>query len=119
MILRKGAISLQKDEIALIPMNMRDGSLIVRGKGNPDWNCSGPHGAGRLMSRSKAKETLKMEDFKKSMEGIYTTCVSTGTLDESPMAYKPMDEIMANIQDTADIISVIKPIYNFKASEEK
>lgn len=119
MILRKGAISLQKDEIALIPMNMRDGSLIVRGKGNPDWNYSGPHGAGRLMSRSKAKETLKMEDFKKSMEGIYTTCVSTGTLDESPMAYKPMDEIIANIQDTADIVSVIKPIYNFKASEEK
>lgn len=117
MILRKGSISLQKDEIALIPMNMRDGSLIVRGKGNPDWNYSGPHGAGRLMSRSKAKETLKMEDFKSSMEGIYTTCVGTSTIDESPMAYKPMDEIIANIEDTADIVETIKPIYNFKAAE--
>ena len=117
MILRKGSISLQKDEVALIPMNMRDGSLIVRGKGNPEWNFSGPHGAGRLMSRSKAKETLKMEDFKASMEGIYTTCVGTSTIDESPMAYKPMDEIIENIQDTADIVKIIKPIYNFKAAE--
>jgi RNA-splicing ligase RtcB len=96
---------------------MRDGSLIVRGKGNPDWNFSGPHGAGRLMSRSKAKETLKMEDFKSSMEGIYTTCVTSSTIDESPMAYKPMDEIVANIQDTAEIVETIKPIYNFKAAE--
>ena len=117
MILRKGSISLQKDELALIPMNMRDGSLIVRGKGNPEWNFSGPHGAGRLMSRSKAKETLKMEDFKASMEGIYTTCVGTSTIDESPMAYKPMEEIIENIQETAEIIKVIKPIYNFKAAE--
>jgi RNA-splicing ligase RtcB len=117
MILRKGSISLQKDEVALIPMNMRDGSLIVRGKGNPEWNFSGPHGAGRLMSRSKAKETLKMEDFKASMAGIYTTCVGTSTIDESPMAYKPMDEIIENIQDTADIVKIIKPIYNFKAAE--
>jgi RNA-splicing ligase RtcB len=117
MVLRKGAISLQKDEVALIPMNMRDGSLIVKGKGNPEWNCSGPHGAGRLMSRSKAKESLKMEDFKAAMSGIYTTCVSSSTIDESPMAYKPMDEIVANIQDTAEVVKVIKPIYNFKASE--
>lgn len=116
-ILRKGSISLQKDEKAIIPMNMRDGSLIVRGKGNPEWNFSGPHGAGRLMSRSKAKESLSLDDFKKSMDEIYTTCVSTGTIDESPMAYKPIDEIVRNIEPTADIIERIRPIYNFKASE--
>lgn len=116
-ILRKGSISLQKDETAIIPMNMRDGSIIVRGKGNPEWNFSGPHGAGRLMSRSKAKESLSLDDFKKSMAEIYTTCVSTGTIDESPMAYKPFDEIMRNIEPTADIIERIRPIYNFKASE--
>lgn len=116
-ILRKGSISLQKDETAIIPMNMRDGSLIVRGKGNPEWNFSGAHGAGRLMSRSKAKESLSLDDFKKSMAEIYTTCVSTGTIDESPMAYKPFDEIMRNIEPTADIIERILPIYNFKASE--
>lgn len=117
MILRKGSISLQKNETAIIPMNMRDGSLIVRGKGNPEWNFSGPHGAGRLMSRSKAKETLKMEDFEKSMSEIYTTCVSSRTIDESPMAYKPMDEIVKNIEETAEVVKVIKPIYNFKAEE--
>lgn len=117
MILRKGAISLHEDELAIIPMNMRDGSLIVKGKGNPDWNCSGPHGAGRLMSRSKAKESLAMADFKSSMEGIYTTSVCAATIDESPMAYKPMDEILENIKDNAEIVSIIKPIYNFKASE--
>ena len=116
-ILRKGSISLQKDETAIIPMNMRDGSLIVRGKGNPEWNFSGPHGAGRLMSRSKAKESLSLDEFKQSMAEIYTTCVSTGTIDESPMAYKPFDEIMRNIEPTADIIERIRPIYNFKASE--
>lgn len=116
-ILRKGSISLQKDETAIIPMNMRDGSIIVRGKGNPEWNFSGPHGAGRLMSRSKAKESLSLDDFKKSMAEIYTTCVSTGTIDESPMAYKPFDEIIRNIEPTADIIDRIRPIYNFKASE--
>ena len=116
-ILRKGSISLQKDEKAIIPMNMRDGSLIVRGKGNPEWNFSGPHGAGRLMSRSKAKESLSLDDFKKSMAEIYTTCVSTGTIDESPMAYKPFDEIVRNIEPTADIVDRIRPIYNFKASE--
>ena len=116
-ILRKGSISLQKDEKAIIPMNMRDGSLIVRGKGNPEWNFSGPHGAGRLMSRSKAKESLSLDDFKQSMDGIYTTCVDNATIDESPMAYKPIDEIVRNVEPTADIIERIRPIYNFKASE--
>ena len=116
-ILRKGSISLQRDEVAIIPMNMRDGSLIVRGKGNPEWNFSGPHGAGRLMSRSKAKESLNIDDFKKSMAGIYTTCVDKATIDEAPTAYKPMDEINRNIDATAEIVKTIKPIYNFKASE--
>jgi len=116
-ILRKGSISLQKDETAIIPMNMRDGSLIVRGKGNPEWNFSGPHGAGRLMSRSKAKESLSIDEFKQSMDGIYTTCVDKATIDESPMAYKPMDEIIRNIDATAEIVKTIKPIYNFKAAE--
>lgn len=117
-ILRKGAISLQKDEVALIPINMSYGSLIVKGKGNPDWNFSGPHGAGRLMSRSKAKETLKMEDFKSAMKDIYTTSVNVSTIDEAPMAYKSADEILENIKETADVVSIIKPIYNFKASAE-
>lgn len=116
-ILRKGAISLQKDEVAIIPISMAYGSLIVKGKGNPDWNFSGPHGAGRLMSRSKAKETLKMEDFKESMKGIYTSCVNTSTIDESAMAYKPADEIIVNIEPSAEIINIIKPIFNFKAAE--
>lgn len=117
MILRKGAISLQKDELAIIPINMADGSLIVKGKGNPDMNYSGPHGAGRLMSRSKAKETLKMEDYKASMEGIYTTCVGTATIDEAPQAYKPIESIIENIKDNADVVTRIRPIYNFKSSE--
>lgn len=117
-ILRKGAISLEKGELAIIPLNMRDGSLIVRGKGNPDWNCSGPHGAGRILSRSAAKESLKMEDFKASMNGIYTTSVSTATIDESPMAYKPMEEIINNIGDTCEIITRIVPVWNCKAGEE-
>lgn len=116
-ILRKGAISLQNDETAIIPINMQFGSLIVKGKGNPDWNFSGPHGAGRLMSRSKAKETLKMEDFKESMKDIFTTSVCTSTIDEAPMAYKPADEILENIKENADVVSIIKPIYNFKAAE--
>lgn len=90
--------------------------MIVKGKGNEDWNCSGPHGAGRLMSRSKAKEVLSVEDYKASMEGIYTTCVGTETIDEAPMAYKPADEILENIKDNADIVSIIKPIYNFKSA---
>lgn len=117
MILRKGAISLQKDELAIIPINMADGSLIVKGKGNPDMNFSGPHGAGRLMSRSKAKETLKMEDFKNAMDGIYTTCISTSTIDEAPMAYKPIESIIENIKDNADVVTRIHSVYNFKSSE--
>ena len=116
-ILRKGSISLQLGEVAIIPMNMRDGSLIVEGNGNVEWNYSGPHGAGRLMSRSKAKESLDIDEFKKSMNGIYTTCVEKSTIDESPMAYKPMAEIIRNIKDTAKIVKIIKPIYNFKAAE--
>lgn len=116
-VLRKGAISLQQGKLAIIPMNMRDGSLIVRGKGNPEWNCSGPHGAGRLMSRSEAKETLSLQEFKDSMEGIFSTMVGMSTIDESPMAYKPMSEIVENIGPTAEVVQGIVPIYNFKASE--
>ena len=118
MILRKGSISAQKGERVIIPMNMRDGSLICIGKGNPDWNYSAPHGAGRLMSRSQAKESVSMSDYKKSMEGIYSTSVSRSTIDESPMVYKSMQEIIDNTKDTVDIIDIIKPIYNFKACEE-
>lgn len=118
MILRKGSISAQQGEQVLIPINMRDGSLICVGKGNPDWNYSAPHGAGRVLSRSQAKQQITLSEFKKTMKeaGVYTTSVNTGTIDESPMAYKPMEEIMENIADTVDIIKVIKPIYNFKAS---
>lgn len=117
MILRKGSVSAQENEKLIIPMNMRDGSLICVGKGIPDWNYSAPHGAGRIMSRAKAKESVGMDEFRKSMEGIYSTSISSGTLDESPMVYKPMQEIIDNIQDTVDIVKIIKPIYNFKASE--
>ncbi len=116
-VLRKGSVSAKVGEKLLIPINMRDGSLICVGKGNADWNYSAPHGAGRLMSRSAAFERLTMEEYEKQMEGIYTTCVNTSTLDESPMAYKNMDEIVANIEPTAEIIAHIKPIYNFKAAE--
>lgn len=116
-IIRKGSISLYKDEIAIIPMNMADGSLIVKGKGNEDRNCSGPHGAGRLMSRSVAKESLKMEDFKNSMKNVYTTSVSTATIDESPMAYKPMEQILETIGDTCEVLKIIKPIWNVKAND--
>ena len=116
-LIRKGAISAMEGEKVIIPMNMRDGSLICIGKGNEDWNCSAPHGAGRLMSRSKAKDEIALEDFEKSMEGIYTTSVCRGTIDESPMAYKPMDEILSAIGDTAEVVEIIKPIYNFKAAE--
>ena len=118
MILRKGAISAQTGEKVLIPINMRDGSLICIGKGNPDWNFSAPHGAGRLFSRSRAKQTFTVSEFKKQMQGIYTTSVNAATLDESPMAYKAMEDIVDNIGDTVEIIDVIKPIYNFKAGEE-
>ena len=116
-ILRKGSVSAKQGEKLLIPINMRDGSLICIGKENPDWNYSAPHGAGRIMSRSAAFERLTMEEYQKEMAGIYTTCVNTSTLDESPMAYKNMDEIVANIEPTAEIIAHIKPIYNFKAAE--
>ena len=118
MILRKGAVSAQAGEKLLIPINMRDGSLICVGKGNPEWNFSAPHGAGRLFSRSQAKQSFTVSEFKKQMQGIYTTSVSEQTLDECPMAYKSLDDIAGNIGDTADIIEVIKPIYNFKAGEE-
>lgn len=117
MILRKGAISAQNGEKVLIPINMRDGSLICIGKGNRDWNYSAPHGAGRLMSRSKAKEVISLEEFKKTMEGIYSTTVNKSTLDECALAYKPMEEIVNNIQDAVEIVDVIKPLYNFKAAE--
>lgn len=116
-IVRKGAISAKHGEEVLIPMNMRDGCIIGLGKGNEDWNMSAPHGAGRLMSRTKAKSLITLEEFKNSMEGIFTTSVVTSTIDEAPMAYKPTQEIIDNIGDTVDIISIIKPIYNFKASE--
>lgn len=116
-IIRKGSISAYEGEKVLIPINMRDGSILAVGKGNPDWNYSAPHGAGRLMSRNKAKELLSMEEYKKSMEGIYTSSVNESTLDEAPMAYKPMEEIMKSIQETVDILKVIKPVYNFKAGE--
>lgn len=115
MILRKGAVSAEIGEKLLIPMNMRDGSLICIGKGNPDWNYSAPHGAGRMMSRAEAKRKIDISEFEESMNGIYTTSVSEGTIDESPMAYKPMESIIENIGDTVDILKVIKPVYNFKA----
>ena len=115
MILRKGSISAQANEKVIIPMNMRDGSLICIGKGNPDWNYSAPHGAGRIMSRNQAREQVSLEEFKVSMKDIFSTCVNENTIDESPMVYKPMNEIIENIKDTVDIIDIIKPIYNFKA----
>lgn len=117
MILRKGAVSAKSGEKLLIPINMRDGSLICIGKGNPDWNCSAPHGAGRLMSRKDAFSTLSMEEYKTEMASVYTTCVVPDTLDESPMAYKSMEEIVAQIGPTAEIVERIRPIYNFKAWE--
>ena len=117
-MIRKGAISAKKGEKVLIPINMRDGSLLCVGKGNEDWNCSAPHGAGRIMSRSKARESISMESFRESMAGVYTTSVCESTIDESPMAYKSMNEIINNIKDTVDILDVLKPVYNFKASED-
>lgn len=117
MILRKGAVSAQNGEKLLIPINMRDGSLVCTGKGNEDWNYSAPHGAGRLMSRSAAKETFTVSEFKKQMDGIYTTSVGRSTLDECPMAYKNMENIVDNIEPTVSIDAIIKPIYNFKAGD--
>lgn len=116
MILRKGAVSAQDGEKLIIPMNMRDGSLICVGKGNSDWNYSAPHGAGRLMSRAKAKESISMQDFKDTMSYIYTTSVCEATLDEAPQAYKSADEIISLVGDTVEIVDVVKPIYNFKAN---
>ena len=120
MILRKGAVSARKGEKLLIPINMRDGSLICIGKGNDDWNQSAPHGAGRLISRSAAKQSFTVSAFKKEMEraGVYSSSVGSGTLDECPMAYKGMDDIVRNIGDTAEIQNVIRPVYNFKAGGE-
>lgn len=117
MILRKGAVSAHRGEKLLIPINMRDGSLICEGKGNPDWNYSAPHGAGRLMSRSEAKKIFSLDEFANSMSGIYTTSVGSETLDECPMAYKPMESIINNITDTVEIKKIIRPVYNFKAGE--
>jgi len=118
MILRKGAVSAKRGERLLIPINMRDGSLICIGRGNDDWNQSAPHGAGRLMSRAQAKQSFTVNSFKKEMEGIYTTSVGKDTLDECPMAYKGMEDIVNNIGDTAEIERIIKPVYNFKAGDE-
>ena len=115
MILRKGSIAAHKGEKVLIPINMRDGSVIAVGKGNPEWNYSAPHGAGRIMSRTKAKDTLSMEEYKEAMKGIYTTSVSESTLDEAPMAYKSLEDIIDVITESVDVIEVIKPVYNFKA----
>lgn len=116
-MVRKGAISAKAGELLLIPINMRDGCILGKGKGNEDWNCSAPHGAGRIMSRSKAKEVVSLKEFKDSMQGIFTTSVGQSTIDEAPMVYKPMAEIVENIADTVEIVKIIKPIYNFKASE--
>ena len=116
-IIRKGSISAAEGERCIIPLNMRDGSLLCTGKGNPDWNCSAPHGAGRVLSRTQAYEKIKMEDFEASMKGIYSESVNDFTRDESPMAYKPAEEIIANIGDTVTIDTIIRPIFNFKASK--
>ena len=119
MILRKGAIAAHKGEKVLIPINMRDGSILAVGKGNPEWNYSAPHGAGRVMSRKQAIRSLSMEDYRKAMEGIYTTSVNEGTLDEAPMAYKSMGEILDAVKESVEIIDILKPKYNFKASEDE
>lgn len=116
MILRKGAISAQKGERLLIPINMRDGSVLAVGRGNPEWNYSAPHGAGRVLSRSEARSQLTLDEFRRSMHGIYTTSVNESTLDESPMAYKPIENIIGDIAECVDIVDIIKPVYNFKAS---
>lgn len=118
MILRKGAISAQRGEQLIIPINMRDGSIIAYGRGNEDWNYSSPHGAGRTMSRTQATKTIQFDDYKKTMAGIWSTSVNLETLDEAPMAYKPIDEILTNVKEAVDIKKIIKPVYNFKASEK-
>ena len=116
MILRKGAIVAHQGEKVLIPINMKDGSVLTIGKGNPEWNYSAPHGAGRIMSRRSAKERLNMEEYRVQMQGIYTTSVCEDTLDEAPMAYKSLEDIIDVIQESVDVIDVMKPIYNFKAN---
>lgn len=118
MILRKGAIAAHEGEKVLIPINMRDGSVIAKGRGNPEWNYSAPHGAGRIMSRTRAKSEISIEDYKAAMKGIYTTSVSRDTIDEAPMAYKSIDAIIDVISDSVDIIDIMKPVYNFKAAED-
>ncbi|MCQ2452456.1 MAG: RtcB family protein, partial [Oscillospiraceae bacterium] len=118
MILRKGAIAAHAGEKVLIPINMRDGSVLAVGRGNPDWNYSAPHGAGRIMSRTKTKNSLNMEAYTAAMQGIYTTSVNENTLDEAPMAYKSLEDIIDVIRDSVDVIEVLKPVYNFKASED-
>lgn len=118
MILRKGAVSAQTGERLIIPMNMRDGCLLCVGKGNPDWNFSAPHGAGRLMSRSETRQVFTLSQYKKEMKGIYSTSIGRDTLDESPMAYKSMETIVSQIEPTVDIVEHIRPVYNFKAGEE-
>ena len=117
MILRKGAIAAHKGELVLIPINMRDGSVLAVGKGNPEWNYSAPHGAGRIMSRTTAKETLDVEEYRREMAGVYSTSVNEATLDEAPMAYKALEDIIDVIRDSVDIVDIMKPIYNFKASD--
>ena len=117
-ILRKGAIAAHAGERVLIPINMRDGSIIAIGKGNPEWNYSAPHGAGRIMSRSKAKEAIHLEAYRAAMEGIYTTSVSEQTIDEAPMAYKSIDDILDVIQESVEIVDIMKPVYNFKAVDD-
>ena len=116
-MLRKGSIDCSEGKGVIIPVNMRDGSIIAVGKGNKNYNCSGPHGAGRLMSRNQARENISLNDFKKSMDGIYTSCVSEETLDESPMAYKSIESVLPWIKETADVVDIIKPIWNYKAKE--
>ena len=116
MILRKGAIAAHKGEKVLIPINMRDGSVLAMGRGNPEWNYSAPHGAGRLMSRGAAKAALSLEEYRAAMEGIYTTSVDASTLDEAPMAYKSLEDILEVIRDSVDVLDIMKPVYNFKAS---
>ena len=117
MILRKGAIAAHSGEKVLIPINMRDGSVLAVGKGNPEWNFSAPHGAGRLMSRTKAKANLSMDEYRETMKGVYTTSINENTLDEAPMAYKSLEDIIDVIRESVDVIDVMKPIYNFKASD--
>ncbi len=116
MILRKGAIAAHAGEKVLIPINMRDGSVIAVGRGNPEWNDSAPHGAGRVMSRTKAKETVNLSEYLQSMKGIYTTSVNLNTIDEAPMVYKALEDILDVIRESVDVIELMKPVYNFKAS---